>query len=469
MLHTGLRSWLRALLLALACLGIAAAQADTAGAQAALARGDFAQAVKLLEPAAQRGDPAAQTTLGMLLVSGRVPKDEARALRLIRAAAESGHANAQWVLGEILSSAQGAARNDVEAATWYGRAAVQGMPLAIGRYGLMLAHGRGLVRDEAGAVSWWRRGAEAGDPDSQGLLGLAYADGIGVVQDNAQAYYWLLLASGKGTVSPHRYQRMRDRVERELTPEQRASAQQAAGQRQAQGLALQPPSALPQAEASLPGAPPAMRATPPRTTGSGIVVAAARVVTNHHVVAGCSRLQVAGRGAATLLASDAQRDLALIDWESGETLATGTPAQLRREPAQVGEAVTVVGYPLSALLAGINVTTGIVSSASGPRGDTRLLQITAPVQPGNSGGPLLDGAGRLIGVVVSQLNAVRVAQAVGNVPQNVNFAITAQVLGEFLEGQGVAVTPAAPASEPRTTQEVARRARDFTVLIECWR
>ena len=110
---------------------------------------------------------------------------------------------------------------------------------------------------------------------------------------------------------------------------------------------------------------------------------------------------------------------------------------------------------------------GIVIS-SGPRGDTRLLQITAPVQPGNSGGPLLDGAGRLIGVVVSQLNAVRVAQAVGNVPQNVNFAITGEVLADFLAARGVTPAPAVEPA-PLTTQEIARRAQQFTVLIECWR
>ncbi len=458
---------LRAIALGLCC-AVSGAQADTAAGKAALARGDFAAAFKAFEPDAERGDPEAQTALGMLLMTGRgVPKDEARALRLIRGAATAGHANAQWLLGEMLSNARGAARNDVEAARWYHKAAMQGMPLAIGRYGLMLAHGRGLVRNEAEAVAWWRRGAEAGDPDSQGLLGLAYADGVGVAQDNAQAYHWLLLASGKGTVSPHRYQRMRDRVERELTPEQRSVAQQAAAQRQAQGLALRPPPLLPPAEGSPQGATVAARSSPPRSTGSGIVVAADRVVTNHHVVNGCSRLQVAGRGAATLLASDVKSDLALIDWESGAP-AGSTPAILRTEAAQVGEPVTVVGYPLAALLAGINVTTGIVSSASGPRGDTRLLQITAPVQPGNSGGPLLDGAGRLIGVVVSQLNAVRVAQAVGNVPQNVNFAITGEVLSDFLAARGV--TPARAAEPaPLTTQEIARRAQQFTVLIECWR
>ncbi len=451
------------------CCAVFGAQADVAAGNAAMARGDFAAAAKLLEPEAARGDPGAQTALGMLLIGGRgVPKDEARALRLIRAAAAAGHANAQWLLGELLSNASGVARNDVEAAAWYHRAAQQGLPIAIGRYGLMLAHGRGLVRDEAGAVAWWRRGAEAGDPDSQGLLGLAYADGVGVAQDNAQAYAWLLLAAGKGTVSPHRYQRMRDRVERELTPEQRAAAEQAAGQRQAAALALRAPLPAAPPAAAVPGAA-AAPAAPPRTSGSGVVVAPGRVVTNHHVVDGCSRLQVAGRGAATLRASDPRADLALIDWEGADAEVGGTPVALRDEAAQVGEPVTVVGYPLAGLLSGINVTTGIVSSAGGPRGDRRLLQITAPIQPGNSGGPLLDGAGRLLGVVVAQLDARRVAQLGGRSPQNVNFAITGEVVSGFLSAHGLAPARAGEAPAALSTQEIARRAQRFTVLVECWR
>lgn len=460
-------------MLALAlCCAAPGARADMAAGKAALARGDFAAAFQAIEPDAARGDPEAQTALGMLLIGGRgVPKDEARGLRLVRAAATAGHANAQWLLGELLSNARGVARNDVEAAAWYHKAALQGMPLAIGRYGLMLAHGRGVVRNEAAAVDWWRRGAEAGDPDSQGLLGLAYADGVGVAQDNAQAYFWLLLASGKGTVSPHRYQRMRDRVERELTPEQRSAAQEAAGQRQAAALALRAPgpaappaAALPDAAAA--GAAPAAR---PRAAGSGVVVAPGRVVTNHHVVDGCSRLQVAGRGAATLRASDARVDLALIDWEGADAEVGGTPVALREDAAQVGEPVTVVGYPLAGLLSGLNVTTGIVSSAGGPRGDRRLLQITAPIQPGNSGGPLLDGAGRLLGVVVAQLDARRVIQLGGRSPQNINFAITGGVVADFLAAHGVAPARADEAPPALTTQEIARRAQRFTVLVECWR
>ena len=114
------------------------------------------------------------------------------------------------------------------------------------------------------------------------------------------------------------------------------------------------------------------------------------------------------------------------------------------------------------------MTTGIVSSLSGIRGDTRLLQITAPVQAGNSGGPLLDASGNVIGVVVSKLDAAWVAKVAGDVPQNVNFAIRSNVLASFLDANGVDYR-SSQAGSKLSTQQVASRAQAFTVLVECWK
>jgi hypothetical protein len=107
-----------------------------------------------------------------------------------------------------------------------------------------------------------------------------------------------------------------------------------------------------------------------------------------------------------------------------------------------------------------------VSALAGIGGDVRFFQITAPVQAGNSGGPLLDDAGNVAGVIVSKLDAVRVAQLLGDVPQNINFAIKGQVASAFLEAAGVQVATNAPA-RPVATAEIADRARKFSALIEC--
>jgi S1-C subfamily serine protease len=136
---------------------------------------------------------------------------------------------------------------------------------------------------------------------------------------------------------------------------------------------------------------------------------------------------------------------------------------------RVGQFVMVAGYPLRGLLSsGINATTGNVSALAGPGDDTRLLQITAPVQPGNSGGPVLDQSGNVIGVVVSQLDSLEIARATGGIPQNVNFAIKGTVVRTFLEAKGVEFT-----TSPSTTRldpaAVAERAAKSTILVECWK
>ena len=71
----------------------------------------------------------------------------------------------------------------------------------------------------------------------------------------------------------------------------------------------------------------------------------------------------------------------------------------------------------------LKVSTGIVSATVGLLDDISQLQISAPIQPGNSGGPLLDEYGNVAGVVVAKLRALAVAKATGDIPQNVNFAV----------------------------------------------
>ena len=137
--------------------------------------------------------------------------------------------------------------------------------------------------------------------------------------------------------------------------------------------------------------------------------------------------------------------------------------------------MVAVGFPLPGLLASeANVTTGTVSALAGIGNDTRFLQMTVPVQPGNSGGPLLDLEGRVVGVVVGKLDALEVASVTGDIPQNVNFAIKASVVRSFLDASGVAVAHHDLLAEPAypiklSPAAVAADAKAFTVLVECWK
>ena len=125
------------------------------------------------------------------------------------------------------------------------------------------------------------------------------------------------------------------------------------------------------------------------------------------------------------------------------------------------------GFPLTgALASGGNVTTGIVTALAGLADDSRFLQVSALVQPGNSGGPLLDRNGTVVGVIVSKLNALSVASVTGDIPQNVNFAIKASVAAAFLDAQGVAHDDNA-ATRRALDARHCRPRRSFTVRVLC--
>jgi hypothetical protein len=96
------------------------------------------------------------------------------------------------------------------------------------------------------------------------------------------------------------------------------------------------------------------------------------------------------------------------------------------------------------------------------------MQISAPVQPGNSGGPLLDAGGHLVGVIVSTLNRLRIAQLTGAIPENISFAIKAEDARAFLKLHNVAVA-AAPLSREISTTAIADQALKYTVRLECWK
>ncbi len=177
-------------------------------------------------------------------------------------------------------------------------------------------------------------------------------------------------------------------------------------------------------------------------------------------------VQGGAAGTATVLAIDASLDLALLSVDG----AAAGHARFRPGSApRLGTEVVVFGYPLQGVLAyGANVTAGIISGLAGPRNDGRVIQHTAPVQPGNSGAPLLDRQGRVIGVVVSKLNAWQTARRIGDIPQAINFAVRPTHVRAFLQTNGV--VPETDADQaPSSIADVAERAGRFTILLECWR
>ena len=210
--------------------------------------------------------------------------------------------------------------------------------------------------------------------------------------------------------------------------------------------------------------------TPPlpraRSSGSGFFVNAnGHVLTNHHVVEGCRKIKVNAKS-ARVVASDKTADLALL---KSDTKSRAYPKFRMGRGVRLGEDVVVAGFPLRGLLgSGLNVTKGTVSALKGPANNRRLTQITAPVQPGNSGGPVLDSSGNVVGVVVSKLDAIKTAKRIGTLPENINFAIKAGTVRDFLDSENVPYRTS-PSGRPKSTADIAAEARKYTVLVECWK
>lgn len=157
------------------------------------------------------------------------------------------------------------------------------------------------------------------------------------------------------------------------------------------------------------------------------------ILTNNHVIDGCSSVSTTDGTKLSVVSHNDPADLALLKSNIKPPLV----ATFGRS-ARVGDAVMAFGFPLPGLLTSEgNATTGIISALSGLNGDLTLIQITAPVQPGNSGGPLVDQHGRVVGVIVAKLDALEVAKATGDIPQNVNFAIRNNVVEAFLDTLGM--------------------------------
>ena len=207
------------------------------------------------------------------------------------------------------------------------------------------------------------------------------------------------------------------------------------------------------------------------SSGTGIAISSAgHILTNHHVVKGCTTIRATTHGGiatkARLLKTDRRNDLAVIKIDA-QLPADAIALFSSERSVKLGETIAVYGFPFAgALSSSGNVVSGNVTSLAGLRDDARYLQISAPVQPGNSGGPLVDQTGKIVGVVTARMNDLATVEATGALPQNVNFALKANIALNFLDAHSIPYG-LAEAAEPLPLTELAAKSQRFTAFIQC--
>ena len=419
---------------------------------------DATQAAAWVRKSAEQGNSDAQAGLAWMYDKGEgVPKDAAQAVTWYRRAAEQGHASAQNSLGWMYGNGEGVPKDAAQAATWYRKAAEQGYVLAQKNLGVMYDEGKGVPKDAVLAATWYRKAAEQGNADAQHSLAVSYFFGEGVPRDAIRAYMWANLAAAQGN---KKGAGLRDVfISKDMSPAQIAEAQRLTREWKP-GQPTESPSF---------GSGASGGAMEKALTGTAFVVSSqGHLLTNRHVVGNCQEVRLSGSDKPLkVLPQDEANDLALLQMsDKPKAVAVFRAANDLRQ----GESIAAYGYPLQGTLAaGGNLAPGVVSALAGLGNNTSQIQITAPVQQGNSGGPVLDGKGQVVGVVVQKLDAVKVARLTGDVPQNVNFAINESTTRAFMDSNQVDYKTGNWWDLWRKDlTKIAEDARTYTVVVECW-
>ncbi len=404
------------------------------------------EAAKWYRKAAQQGNAHRQCDLGEYYYYGwsGFPQDYAEAVKWFRKAANQGQATAQNDLGECYRFGDGVPQDCVEAVKWYLKAAEQGNVGAQRSLGSCYFLGQGVAQDYAEAMTWYRKAAEQGDADAGWFLGTMHELGQGVSQDYIQAYKWYNLAAAQNQTNAIQN---RDRISDSMTPSQIAE-----GQRLSREFVPPKVNDLMSADEFLKKQGVPVVGDVPRFTGTGFFVTGdGCLLTCYHVVEDASRITVrttAGTFVATLVKADKANDVALLKVTGKfSALPVGSSRGMK-----LGESVFTIGFPNIGLQGfAPKLTKGEISSLTGMQDDPRYFQISAAVQPGNSGGALVDDRGNVVGVVSAKLDAATALAASGALPENVNYAIKSSLVLSFLES---VPEVAGKMKEPGTKEEI---------------
>jgi S1-C subfamily serine protease len=199
------------------------------------------------------------------------------------------------------------------------------------------------------------------------------------------------------------------------------------------------------------------------------------IITNYHVVKGANSIVVkftSGESiSATVVTKDSKNDIAILKLHSSPNLSVAPIKIGNSSQAKMGQKIFTIGYPASNIM-GVKpkYSEGVINSMTGIRDDPTFFQISVPIQPGNSGGPLFNDQGEVIGITTSSMSTLSI-NTIGAIPQNVNYAIKSSFVKNILStvpelmtsNTGIVVVPNEPENSlPNFIEQVSKN----IVLIE---
>jgi V8-like Glu-specific endopeptidase len=201
-------------------------------------------------------------------------------------------------------------------------------------------------------------------------------------------------------------------------------------------------------------------------SGTGFLISQkGLIVTNHHVIDKANKIVIKGINGdfttlytAKLIFDDEKNDLAILKLENESINFEPIPYAIRKKVADSGEDVFVLGYPMiESMGEEIKLTTGVISSKTGYQGDVTSYQVSAPVQGGNSGGPLFDKNGLLTGVINAKIQGA----------EGVTYAIKSNYLNALIEQlSDFQITNQINILSSLTLQEQVKLLSKFVYIIE---
>jgi S1-C subfamily serine protease len=209
---------------------------------------------------------------------------------------------------------------------------------------------------------------------------------------------------------------------------------------------------------------------PSLSSGTGWFISPKHVVTCNHVISDHSKYYLIQNGSdkkipLKLVVADRQNDIAVLQIVPLDVEASSF-IPLSTGKTSAGEEVFTVGYPHTDLLGKEpKYTEGSISSTTGIRDDPRALQVSVPIQSGNSGGPLLGEDGRAVGIITSKLAAAKVFEWTGDLPQNINYAVKSVYLRILLESEDIEFSTESKMTEDMTKPQIVEKVTDAVGLI----